>query len=135
MYLIYNSSQLETLCEDINFTSNFTKHIKQEFLYLRDLNDHDNEGKLFDLSNHGYTIVVLEPNEPLEELHKLGICLLTNGHDSIEYTMATQVDGLTIFKICLMLDNEHFTMVYSECDSQLPIVEEWLAKKAEVSRL
>lgn len=75
----------------------------------------------FRLSDHGYALLVLNPDEACSDFH------LENWSLDVEYAELIDLGDCQLFKVCLMEDNERFTFLISIVGSQSEATEAWLA--------
>ncbi|QNK57433.1 hypothetical protein [Paenibacillus sp. PAMC21692] len=80
----------------------------------------DQESASFRLSDHGYKLFILMPDEHLTDRQ------LEVWFSSVEYTERIFLGDCVLIKICLMEDNESFTFLFSVEGTQTEYVEKWL---------
>jgi hypothetical protein len=124
---ISSIKDLSTLSE--TFSSEVCDFFQREFAHLQDLLGHDEKAEDFRPERHGYVLFMLEPNEPDAMLERIG---LAPPFLSVEFVDCMKMHLAVIYRVVLMLDNERFSIVYVQKDSQNDALESWMAEQATV---
>ncbi|MBP1157684.1 MULTISPECIES: hypothetical protein [unclassified Paenibacillus] len=104
------------------------RFLEDFFEDLRGLLGQGELGEPFCLSDHGYTLILLEPMESLPNVQFAGISV-PEAH--AEYAERIVLEDVQLFKACLMDDNENFTFVISVAGTQVSELEKWFADHVE----
>lgn len=113
-----------------NHCSPLTNYISEYFQQLHKMLSREDEAE-FSLQDHGY-IILLEPGDNLHSSRTLGLDVESGGLLDIhsEYVEAISIEGITIYKIAHMCDNDYLMTYFTIAGSHDEAIEEWLHQQA-----
>lgn len=131
MFTITNDRHVAILLESAALPPAFLHYVEAEYEALKEALDHGDALPNFSLEAHGHRMFVLEPGDDCRRL-------LIGGPDALdlletwpEYVELVQVsDEVSVYRACLMPDNDCFVLVYALKGALEPDVERWFAEQA-----
>ncbi|MGX4583030.1 hypothetical protein [Paenibacillus chitinolyticus] len=100
----------------ISFLCNFFNQIHQSL---------DQERSLFQLSDHGYELLILMPEDRLSDRQ------MEAWSNKVEYAEQISLGDCKLVKMCLMEDNESFTFLFTVVEVLTEDVQKWVSTLVE----